>query len=91
MYIYVYTYIYTYICTYIYIFISIYIACRCTANVMRLCKRLRPTERFSCLQWFQSLENEEFTSKTALSKLLLLTQVAHAGLPAAHLHLQIES
>ena len=44
------------------------------ANVMRLCKRLRPTARFSCLLWLQSLENEEFTIKTALSQLLLLTQ-----------------
>jgi len=44
------------------------------ANVMRLCRRLRPTARFSCLLRLRSLENEEFTSKTALSQLLLLTQ-----------------
>ena len=44
------------------------------ANAMRLCRRLRPTARFSCLLRLQSLENEEFTSKTALSQLLLLTQ-----------------
>ena len=39
------------------------------ANAMRLCRRLRPTARFSCLLRLRSLENEEFTSKTALSHL----------------------
>jgi len=39
------------------------------ANVLRLCRRLRPTARFSCLLRLRSLENEEFTSKTALSHL----------------------
>jgi len=44
------------------------------ANVMRLRRRLRPAARFSCLLRLRSLENEEFTSKTALSLLLLLMQ-----------------
>jgi len=48
------------------------------ANMTRLCRRLHPTARFSCLLRLRSLENEDFTSKTALSQLLLLT-----GLPTA--------
>jgi len=48
------------------------------ANAMRLCRRLCPAVRFSCLLWLLTLENyelenDELSRKTAPSQLLLLT------------------